>query len=520
MEPLLLIVAALVVTAVARRFNRSSALLLVVVGLGVSYLPGMPDFQIRPDLVLTLIVPPLLYSAALDSSYLGFRANVRPIALLAVMLVLVTTAGVGFVAYWLIPGLPLSSALVLGAVVAPPDAVAAVSIGRRLGLPRRVMTILTGESLVNDATALTVFKVAVAAAVGAATSFGGAVLTFLIASVGGVAVGLVLGWLIHAIRLRLADSVLESAVGMVVPFAAYLFAEAVHGSGVLAVVTTGLYLGHFAPYAGFATRLQETAVWRTFDVLLESVVFALIGLNFRFVFGQAGAHGHPAASLVWPIVAVLLATMLIRLVWCFPATYLPVWVRSRGHRPEKAPSWRVIAVLSWSGMRGVVSLAAAAAVPTSVPGRDLVLLLAFTVTVGTLLIQGTTLPWLIRKLGVHGTEDMSDALAEAQAAHNAAAAAVARLDELVADEDSYTPEHDVERLRMLAQKRSNTVWERLGRQDVERPAATFRRLRLETLAAERAAYVTARNNGEIDDEVLRRVLRELDLEEARLVVRE
>lgn len=520
MEPLLLVVAALVVTAVARRFGRSSALLLVVVGLGVSYIPGMPDFEIRPDLVLTLIVPPLLYSAALDSSYLGFRANVRPIALLAVMLVLVTTAGVGFVAHWLIPGLPLSSALVLGAVVAPPDAVAAVSIGRRLGLPRRIMTILTGESLVNDATALTVFKVAVAAAVGAATSFGGAVLTFVIASVGGVAVGLVLGWLVHAIRLRLADSVLESALGMVVPFAAYLFAEAVHGSGVLAVVTAGLYLGHFGPYAGFATRLQETAVWRAFDVLLESVVFALIGLNFRFVLGQAGAHGHPAASLVWPIVAVLLATMLIRLVWCFPATYLPIWMRPKGRRPERAPSWRVISVVAWSGMRGVVSLAAAAAVPESVPGRDLVLLLAFTVTVGTLLIQGTTLPWLIRRLGVHGTEDTSDALAEAQTAHHAAAAAVARLDELVADEDTYTPEHEVQRLRTLAEKRSNMVWERLGRQDIESPAATFRRLRLETLAAERAVYVAARNSGEIDDEVLRRVLRELDLEQARLVVRD
>ncbi|HEX9337351.1 MAG TPA: cation:proton antiporter, partial [Pseudonocardiaceae bacterium] len=357
-----------------------------------------------------------------------------------------------------------------------------------------------------------------AAAVGTATSWGGAVLTFVIASVGGVLVGLVLGWVVHAIRLRLADSVLESAVGLVVPFAAYLLAEAVHGSGVLAVVTAGLYLGHVAPYAGFATRLQETAVWRAFDVLLESVVFALIGLTFRFVFGQAGAHGHPAASLVWPIVAVLLATMLTRLVWCYPATYLPFWLRQR--RAERKPSWRTISVVAWSGMRGVVSLAAAAAVPTSVPGRDLVLLLAFTVTVGTLLIQGTTLPMLIRKLDVHGTEDASDALAEAQAAHNAAAAAVSRLDELVADESTYTPEHEVRRLRMLAERRSNTVWERLGRQETESPAATFRRLRLETLAAERAVYIAARDSGEIDDEVLRRVLRELDLEQARLVVRD
>jgi Na+/H+ antiporter len=517
MEPMLLVVGSLAVAAIARRFGWSSPLLLVVIGLAVSYIPGMPDFEIRPDLVLTLIVPPLLYSASLDSSYLGFKANVRPIALLAVVLVLVTTVTVGFVAHWLVPGLPLPSALVLGAVIAPPDAVAAVSIGRRLGLPRRIMTILTGESLVNDATALTAFKVAVAAAVGVGMSWGSALLTFLVASAGGVIVGFALGWLVHEIRMRLADSVLESALGMVVPFAAYLLAEAVHGSGVLAVVMAGLYLGHFAPYAGFATRLQETSVWRAFDVLLESVVFALIGLNFRFVFGQAGAHGHPAASLLWPIVAVLLATMLVRLVWVFPATYVQFWMRKR---TEWKPSWRNITVVAWSGMRGVVSLAAAAAVPTTVPGRDLVLLLAFTVTVGTLLIQGTTLPMLIRKLNVHGTEDASDALAEAQAAHNASLAAVARLDELVADTETYTPEHEIQRLRTLAERRGNAVWERLGRQERESPAATFRRLRLETLAAERAVYIAARNSGNIDDEVLRRVLRELDLEEARLVVRD
>jgi monovalent cation/hydrogen antiporter len=518
MEPMLLVAGSLAVAAVARRLGWSSPLLLVVIGLAVSYIPGLPDFQIRPDLVLVLILPPLLSSASLDSSYLGFRANVRSIALLAVVLVLVTTVVVGFVAHWLIPDLPLPSALVLGAVVAPPDAVAAVSIGRRLGLPRRVMTILTGESLVNDATALTLFKVAIAAAVGTATSWGGGVLTFVIASVGGVVVGFVLGWLVHEIRLRLADSVVESALGIIVPFAAYLLADAVHGSGVLAVVTAGLYLGHFAPYAGFATRLQETSVWRAFDVLLESLVFALIGLNFRFVFGQADEHGHPAGSLVWPIVAVLLATMLVRLVWVFPVTYLQRWMR--GRRGTEPSPWRNIMVVAWTGMRGVVSLAAAAAVPTSVPGRDLVLLLAFTVTVGTLLVQGTTLPLLIRKLNVHGNEGESDALAEAQAAHNAALAVVARLEELVADEDAYTPEHEIQRMRMVAERRGNAVWERLGRQDRESPAATYRRIRLETLAAERAVYVAARDSGEIDDEVLRRVLRELDLEQARLVVRD
>lgn len=514
-ELLTIVVGALAVSAVARRLGRSAPLLLVAVGLGVSYIPGLPEFAIDPQVVLVAFLPPLLYSAALDSSYLGFRANVRPIALLAVVLVVVTMVVVGFVAYWLVPGLPLASALVLGAVVAPPDAVAAVSVGRRLGLPRRLMTILTGESLVNDATALTLFKVATAAALGTATSWGSGLVTFVVASVGGALVGLVLGWLVHAIRMRLADDVLESSLGMVVPFAAYLLAEAAHGSGVLAVVTAGLYLGHLAPYAGYATRLQETAVWRAVDVLLESLVFALIGLDFRYVFGQAAANGHGPATLVWPIVAVLLATMLIRLVWVYPATYLPAWLS----RHERRPNWRTISVVAWTGMRGVVSLAAAAAVPDGVPDRDLVLLLAFTVTVGTLLIQGTTLPMLVRALGVRGDEETSDALAEAQAAHRAVAAAVERLDELVADEEDTTPEHVVERLRMLAQRRSNAAWERLGRQELESPTAAFRRLRLEMLDAERQVYVRARDAGDIDDEVLRRVLRDLDLEEARLTSR-
>ena len=469
-------------------------------------------------------MPPLLYSASLSSSYLGFRANVRPIALLSVGLVLATTVGVGFVAHMLIPDLPLTSALVLGAVVAPPDAVAAVAIGRRLELPRRLMILMTGESLVNDATALTAFKVAVAAALGAGASWGTGLWTFAVASVGGVVIGLALGMLVHAIRMRLHDSVVESALGMVVPFAAYLIAEipAIGASGVLAVVTAGLYLGHNAPNAGYATRLQEDAVWRAVDVLLESLVFGLIGLNLRFVLHQVNNAGHSTIGLLGSSIGVLAATILVRIVWMYPATYLPRWLARAFGRGENDPSppWQSVAVLSWSGMRGVVSLAAAASVPAAVPGRDLVLLLAFAVTVGTLLIQGLSLPWLIRKLGVHGDEDFADTLAEAQAAHNASLAAVSRLDELVNDDDDVTPVHIVDKLRAMAQGSGNAAWERLGRQDIESPAAAYRRLRLEMLNAQRGVYLDARNAGEIDDEVLRKVLRELDLEQARLDARD
>lgn len=517
---LLVILGALAIAAVARQRGWSAPLTLVAVGLGVSYFPGMPEFAIQPQLVLTVLLPPLLYSAALDSSYLGFRANLRPITLLAVALVLVTTVAIGYVAHLLIPTLPLTSALVLGAVIAPTDAVAAVAIGRRLGLPRRVMTVLSGESLVNDATALTAFKVTVALALTSSASWGEGIRLFLVTSAFGVLIGLAIGFIVHAVRIRLRDAALESAVGLVVPFAAYLLAEAATVSGVLAVVTAGFYLGHHAPRAGYATRLQETAVWRALDVLLESLVFALIGLNFRYVLHQVTMNGYHLANLWWPIIGVLVATIVIRVVWVFPATYLPRKLSRRLRRRDPAPPWPHVAVVAWSGMRGVVSLAAAAAVPVAVPDSDLVPLLAFTVTVGTLLVQGTTLPWLIRRLRVRGDEAYTDALAEAQTAHQATAAALNRLDELVTSDEATTPDHVVDRLRTLARGRGNAAWERLGRQDLPSPAATFRRLRLEMLAAERAVYVAARDAGEIDDEVLRRVLRELDLEEARLVARD
>ena len=518
-EALLILAGSLAVTTLARKIGWSAPLLVVLVGLVVSFVPGMPDFRIDPELVLVLFLPPLLYSASLDSSYLAFRANVRPIALLSVVLVAVTMVGVGFIAHWLVPGLSLTSALVLGAVIAPPDAVAAVAIGRRLGLPRRLMTLLSGESLVNDASALTLFKVAVAAATGSATSIARGFGVFGLAVAGGVVVGLVIGWVVHRIRIRIGDGVLESALGLLVPFGAYLLAEEVHGSGVLAVVTAGLYLGHNAPRAGYATRLQETAVWKAVDVLLESLVFALIGLNFRFVLGEAQRAGHPPWTLIWPVLAVLLATMLLRVVWIYPATYLPRKIPAVRRR-DPTPSWRHVAVLAWTGMRGVVSLAAAAAVPDSVQGKDLILLLASTITVGTLLVQGTTLPWLIRKLGVRGDEEMADALAEAQATHTATLAGLDRLNELADAEETGAPDHVVERLRALTEHRANSIWERLGRQDLESPASAYRRLRREMLTAEREVYVTTRDKGEIDDEVLRRVLNELDLEEARLAARD
>ncbi|MGP4019858.1 Na+/H+ antiporter [Saccharopolyspora sp. 5N708] len=510
-ELMALLVGALAVTAVARRAGLSEPLALVVVGLAVSAIPGVPDYAIDPNVVLLLILPPLLYSAALNSSTIGIRANLRPIGLLAFGLVLFSTVVAGVIAWWLVPGMPLSVALVLGAVIAPPDAVAATSIGRRLGLPRKIMTVLSGESLVNDAAALTAFRVAVAAVIGTGYSLLAGVGMFLLATVGGVAIGYAFGWIVHRFRRLLRDDMLESAVGLVVPFLAYLVAEEAHTSGVLAVVVAGLYLGHHAPSGSAATRLQDRAVWSAADTLLEAVVFALIGLQLSSVAASVSTDFGP---LLIAGAALTAGLVLARGAWVFLVMYLPELLRRR------SPNWQHKVIVSWAGMRGVVSLAAASAIPTATlagapfPHRDEVLFLTFFVTLATLLLHGTTLPWLIGALGVRGSEDYTDALAEAEAQHNAARAARERLDELTSE--SEPPGDIVQRLRRSAEQRSNRAWERLGRSADElgeSPTEAYRRLRGEMLAAERAVFIQFRDNRRIDDEVLRRVMHQLDLEE-------
>lgn len=517
MPLILLMLSALAVTAVSRRVRLPAPLTLVVTGLAISAIPGVPDYQLDPDLVLYGILPPLLYSAALDSSTIQIRANIRSIGLLAVGLVLFSTACVGLVAWWLVPGLPPGAALALAAVVAPPDAVAAVTIGRRLRLPSRVMTVLAGESLFNDATALTALRVAVAATVGAGFSLWSGLGGFLLTAAGGVALGAVLGRVVHQVRLRLRDPKLESALGLVVPFAAYAVAEQVHVSGVLAVVVTGLYLGHHAPQAGYATRLQDQAVWQAADTVLEAFVFALIGLQLPAVVGGVGAVG----PLLIAAVAVTVVAVLARVAWVFPAIYLPRALLRRVRARDPAPPWQVPAVLSWAGMRGVVTLAAASTIPQSTnsgapfPGRAEIIFLAFCVTVATLLLHGLTLPWVIRRLGVQGRESYDDTLAEADAIHASTQAALDRL-ESVSDG---APDSVTTRLRKAAEQRSHSVWERLGRPQTElgeAPSVIYRRLRLEMLAAERDTLVSLRDAGRINDQVLSRTLHELDLEEAML----
>ena len=534
---LVLALGAVTVASVARRLGWQAPLLLVVVGFGVSFLPGVPEVEIDGELLLAVVLPPLLYSSALGVSYVGFRALLHPIVQLGVVLVFVTAIVVALVVRLVVPGIPMPVALVLGAIVAPPDAVSAASIGRQLGLPRRMMTVLSGESLINDAAALTFYKVALAAVLGAGGGLLGldwasAASTFGLAVGVGVGIGLVLGVVVHALRMRLQDPVVESLLGLIVPFAAYLLAEELQGSGVLAVVGAGLYLGHRSPEAGYATRLQEGPLWSSLDLLLEAVVFALIGLELRYVVGAVEDSDRSNASLFTAALAVLATVIVVRVVFVFGLEVLrraPRPSRAGLTRPERPP-WRWQVVIAWTGMRGVVTLAVAAALPETVdggefPDRDAVQFLAFAVTIGTLLLQGLTLPGLIRRLGVRDADQpLRDAEEELHLQERATAAALARLDEVVAGLVPTIGEDRARewerRLRAPLQARTATMTQAIRADEEEeaargrRRAQTFRRVRQEVIRVQRRVLMEERDKGHVDEEVVRAVLQELDHQEA------
>ncbi|MGW4482353.1 Na+/H+ antiporter [Amycolatopsis sp. NPDC004368] len=516
-------------TALARRYNFSAPLLIVVVALGVALIPGVPRIELEPELILTVVLPPLLYSTSLDSSLTHFRANLRPIIALGVVLVVVTAVVVAFVVHLLLPDLPLASALVLGAVVAPPDAVTAVAIARKLGLPRGIMTVLTGESLVNDAAALTLYKVALAAVAGTAGSIGHGVGVFAVATVLGIAVGLVAGFVVVFIRSRLDDPLLESAFGIIVPFAAYVTAEHLHpfgaefsGSGVLAVVTAGLYLGQRSLRASPATRMQDRSVWTSIDVLLEALVFALMGLQLPFVLDGADRAARDNGTLAVVAIVVLLVTMAVRIPAVFLSSYLPRTLRLFGRTTNKT-SWQALAVVSWTGMRGVVTLAAASAVPLGTPGRPEIQLFAFTVAVGTVLVQGLTLPPLIRLLKVQNPDeaarDQAEELAAREVARKAAHARLQEITQAAMSSVDLPPERLArlqERLERLVDTRYRFARAAITLSGEERsasPQAKFAKARRELLITQRAAMIAENRAGRLDDEVLRKVLVELDLEE-------
>ena len=510
-----LVVVAVVIAGLAERTPFSGPIVLVLAGLGLSQVPGVPDYGLNPELVLYIFLPPLLAAAAWQSSVRSIRDNLQAITLLSVGLVLTTTAAVGFAVSELVPGFPLAAGFALGAIVAPPDAVAAAAVGRELGLPRRVMAILSGESLLNDATALTALRVAIAAVGGGVTLLGAGAM-FIGAALGGALIGFAIGWLMHRARPLLMP-VLENALGLLVPFVAYLAGDAVHASGVMAVVVSGLYLSRNANASPSAVRLQGWATWELLDFVLESVVFLLIGLQLPAVLAGLRSDEYRMIDLLGWSFVVLAVVIAVRIAWVFPGARL-AWLLSRRTRNDEAPPpWRGVFVVAWAGMRGVVSLAAAFALAADFPRRDLILFFTFVVVFGTLVLQGLTLPWVIRRLGVVGQEAHTDRLVEANAQHQAMQAGVARLDELLAEEPTPPHEDIVHKLRAHAEYRSNGAWERLGNSrdnPAETPSSLYRRLRTEMLRAERDEFVRLRDAGELDDEILRVVVRDLDLEEA------
>ena len=508
---LLLALAALLAAAPALRIPYP--ILLVLGGLVLGFLPGIPTLELPPDVVLVAILPPLLYSAAFFTGLRDLRANVRPIGSLAVGLVVVTTVAVAAVAHYAIDGMPWSAAFVLGAVVAPTDPIAATAIMRRLGVPRRTLTVVEGEALVNDGTALVLYRVAVTAAVTGTFSVWDASWRFVWSVAGGIAIGLVIGFLIAAVRRRLDNPPVEITIALITGYVAFIPAAAVEASGVLAVVTAGVFLGWQTPeLTSVQTRLQGAAVWEIFTFVINALLFALVGLQLPQILDAL--KGFSAAELVRYAVLVTGAVMLLRLV-CVPLfTFVLGAPRS---------AWRRVLVTAWSGMRGAVSLAAALAVPlttdagTAFPDRSLIIFLTFSVLLGTLVVQGLTLPALISVLSIE--PDHRDEKEEAKARIQAAEAAIARLEELV--DEAWVRDDTAERLRGLYGFRRERFASRFDTDSdgaIEERSQNYQRLRRELLDAERTAIVELRRRGVISADVERRLQRDLDLEDARLEI--
>ncbi|MBF0660544.1 Na+/H+ antiporter [Rhodococcus sp. (in: high G+C Gram-positive bacteria)] len=526
---LLVVIAAIAVTGLANRGNLQGPLVLVIIGAIASFLPGLPRLELEPDVLLGVVLPPLLYSAALKFSVPTFRRYLAPILRLGIVTVLATAFAVAFFANWLVPDLTFGAALVLGAVVAPTDAVSAVAVGQKLGLPKRVISILTGEGLVNDATALTLFAVAIAMVAGTPVFADSPVLFFAYGVVGGVAVGLVLAAVVHWVRGRMFDSPLETALGLVLPFAAYLVAEEIHASGVLAVVAAGLYIGHRATDTAVTTRLQERFVWESVDILLEMFVFAYMGLQLKFVLDEVADTGLDVVPVLLYSVAVLAVVILVRPIWGFLNWGRRRAVRTAGFtRLGRDPlTYREHIVVSWAGMRGVVTLAAAGGVPAVLgsgepfPGRELIHLAALVVAVGTLLIQGATMPMLIRRLDVVDPYERLRATEQRELARTITANAAK--EQIASLEKDPPGGFDPDAVRRILERVRRSVKARVDARQVESEddteagvdaGALFDEFRRAVLRAQRTALIAARDDGTLDDESLRAELESLDIEEA------
>jgi CPA1 family monovalent cation:H+ antiporter len=515
----LLLFVAIGLSFLARRVGIADPIVLLFGGVALGFLPNLPDIELDPDLVFLLFLPPILFSAAYFTPIRDFKANARPILLLAIGLVLFTTVVVGLVVQVLVPGIPPAVAFTLGAIVAPPDAVSATAVFRRLGVPRRIVTILEGESLINDASALIAYRAAVAAVVTGSFSLVGATQQFAVVSLGGIALGAVIGLVLARTLSRTGEPTLEIIVTLVTPFTAYLAAELLGFSGVLSTVVAGLITGQRAARVlSPEARLLGRGAWSTTIWVINVFVFMLVGLQLRDI--VAALSDHPIEELVWLGLAVGLTAIVTRIVWVFPATYLPRMLSARLRERDPYPPPQAVFIVAWAGMRGVVSLAAALALPATFPERDLLLYLTFAVIVATLVGQGLTLPVLIRGLGVQvGVDTLGHEEAHARLA--AAEAANARLDELAVEYPGHL--ELIDQLRARFDHESSHIWthedegpagaERLT--DAEQELIDHGAIRSAVLLAQREAVIRLRDDGEINDDTLRRIEQDLDLEALR-----
>lgn len=544
---------------IAPRIGLAAPILLTVVGIGIGYIPGLEPLEIEPEWILAIVLPPILYAAAVNVPITDFRRNFKAISGLSVILVILSAVAIGFLLTWLMPGLPLAAAIALGAVVSPPDAVAATSIGKRLGLPGRLVTVLEGEGLVNDATALVLLRSAIAAIGGSVTIFGVAA-DFVFAVVVAVLIGLVVGLVTVWARARIDQPTLTTAISFVVPFLAYLPAESVHASGVLAVVIAGLVTGHKAlRHLSVQDRITERMNWRTAQLLLENGVFLVMGYQMAQIVTEVGEEGASVWATVGIGLVVTVALILLRAVFMVP---LLVSLRSErrratnraaradqfleridgmvphGEREERRLTamrkrlgwqrtewnalardglgWRGGLVLTWSGMRGVVTLAAAQSLPFDVPFRSQLILIAFTVALVTLVLHGTTLPVLIRMLGVSGTDAEAQRREIADLVENVVGAGAARINspDLVTDEGKpYKPEYVTDITANRARLATAFVgqFEETQSEENRQRAALFRLM----LEAEQAAILDMRASGAYSSEAIEYAQRVVDTDLAR-----
>ena len=517
-----LLVAVAGLSALARLLAVPYPIVLVVGGALLGFVPGLPEVTLNPEVVLVVFLPPLLHSSSIFADFGFLRTSLRAMTLTAVGLVLVTMCAVAWAAHALIPGMSWEAAFVLGAIVSPTDPLAAATILRRLEAPRRIVSAVEGEGLFNDASALVAYRVAVTAVVAGSFSLANATLDFVLAAAGGIAIGLVVGWAVAEIRQRTTDAQVSITISLLTGYAAFVPADALGASGVLATVTAGIYMGIRGPRILPARiRLQGFFVWDILDFLVNATLFVLIGLQLRMVVDAL--HGYSTGELAGYALAVTAVVVGTRLVWLFTVPYLIRAVDRRESQRERrsSASWRL--VVGWSGMRGAVSLAVALAIPletdagSGFPQRDLIIFLTFAVIFFTLVVQGLTLPALIRRLGV--TDDGTDANEELRARLVATKAAIDQIDALAAEE--WTRDDTIKRMRGLYEYRKRRLAAQAGKIEddgYEDRSLAYQQMIQIVLSAQREALLTLRANNELSNEAMNRILRELDLEESRLEI--